>query len=174
MMSVRLDAVAKSKQAYVVAKTTLEQELREKVRKELANLQTQIDIAVRYAIDGGESKADILRSLGTKDYGTINASLERTQGVTQAVGADPLGAVYFVLHTPEGDKLEVNYVNHGPDKFNGFAVFDMQTFDDGRLFLTARDGLWNEDYTVRNDAVAVLDGKTDGYYYDEVVAWLAQ
>jgi hypothetical protein len=173
VISAKLDAVAKSKQAYVIARTTMEQDLRERMRSELANLQTQIDIAVRYAIDGGESKADILRSLGTKDYGTINASLQRTQGVAQAVGADPFEGVYHVDEMGEKQMLYVNYVNHGPDKFNGGARFDMQTFDDGRMFFTAREPLWNEDYTVRNDAVAVLDGKTDGYYYEEVRDWLA-
>jgi predicted PP-loop superfamily ATPase len=64
MKSARLSAVNKAKQAYVMAKTTLEQRLREQMREELSNLQTQIDIAVRYAYDSGESKADILRAMG--------------------------------------------------------------------------------------------------------------
>jgi hypothetical protein len=170
--SVRLDAVAKARQAYVVARTTLEQRLREQMREELANLQTQVDIAVRYAVDAGESKAAVLRAMGTKDYGTLQASLERTQGVAEIVGDDPLGETYFVTHTPEYDRLEVSYVNHGPSKANGSASFQMKTLDDGKLFLIALNPLWNEDYTVRNDAVAFLDGKLDGFYYDEVVAWL--
>jgi hypothetical protein len=66
----------------------------------------------------------------------------------------------------------VSYVNHGPSKANGSASFQMKTLDDGKLFLIALNPLWNEDYTVRNDAVAFLDGKLDGFYYDEVVAWL--
>jgi hypothetical protein len=171
-LSQRLDAVAKAKQAYVLARTTLEQRLREQMREELANLQTQIDIAVRYAVDAGESKASVMRALGTKDYNTVKASLDRTSGVAEVVGTDPLGETYFVTHTPEYDRLEVNYVNHGPSKANGSASFQMKTLDDGKLFLIALDPLWNEDYTVRNDAVAFLDGKLDGYYYDEVVAWM--
>lgn len=169
-LSARLDAVQKAKTAYVVARTTLEARLREQMRAELANLQTQIDIAVRYAVDAGESKANILRALGTKDYGTINASLERTQGVAEIVGADPLADVYSVLD----NVLYVNWVNHGDDKFNGKATFDIVKTDDGKTLLFARERLWNEDYTVRNDAVAVLDGQTDGKYYDEVIAWLGQ
>lgn len=171
-LSQKLDAVSKAKQAYVLARTTLEQRLRDEMRSELANLQTQIDIAVRYAVDAGESKAAILRALGTKDYNTVKASLERTAGVAEVVGADPLADVYFVMHTPEGDRLDVNYVNHGPDKFNGQASFDIKTLEDGKILLLAQDSLWNENYTVRNDAVAVLDGKLDGYYYEEAVAWL--
>ena len=167
-LSTRLDAVAKARQAYVVARTTLEQRLREQMRLELTNLQTQVDIAVRYAFDAGESKASIMRAMGTKDYNTMNASLERTTGVAEIVGADPLADVYKILH----GSLFVTYVNHGPDKFNGSASFEMKELEDGRLLLLALDSLWNEDYTVRNDAVAVLDGKTDGYYYEEVIAWL--
>ena len=167
-LSQKLDAVAKARQAYVLARTTLEQRLRDQMREELTNLQTQVDIAVRYAFDAGESKAAIMRAMGTKDYNTMNASLERTTGVAEIVGADPLAEVYEIR---EG-YLVVNYVNHGPDKFNGQASFDMKHLEDGRVLLLALDSLWNEDYTVRNDAVAVLDGKTDGYYYEEVIAWI--
>lgn len=169
-LSARLDAVQKAKTAYVIARTTLEARLREQMREELSNLQTQIDIAVRYAVDAGESKANILRALGTKDYGTINASLERTQGVAEVVGADPLAEVYEI----RDGYLCVNYVNHGPATMNGIAAFDIKHLEDGKILLLALDSLWNEDYTVRNDAVAVLDGKLDGYYYDEVIAWMAQ
>ena len=172
-LSKNLDAVSKARQAYVVARTTLEARLREQMREELSNLQTQVDIAVRYAFDAGESKAAIMRAMGTKDYNTMNASLERTQGVAEVVGSDPFGEVYFVAHTPDGDRLDVNYVNHGVDKLNGRASFDIKTIDGGKILLLAIDGkLWNDDYTVRNDAVAVLDGKLDGTYYEEVVDWI--
>jgi hypothetical protein len=169
-LSSHLDAVQKSKTAYVVARTTLEARLREEMRSELSNLQTQIDIAVRYAVDAGESKAGILRALGTKDYGTINASLERTQGVARMVGADPLADVYRIVD----NILYVDYVNHGTEKFNGNAAFDIKHLDGGKILLLAIDGkLWSEDLTTRNDAVAVLDGKLDGFYYEEVIAWLS-
>lgn len=167
-LSARLDAVQKAKTAYVMARTTLEARLREQMREELSNLQTQIDIAVRYAVDAGESKAAILRALGTKDYGTINASLERTQGVAEVVGADPFADVYRL----EDNVLYVNWFNHGDEKYNGVASFNINTLDDGRLLFLGREPLWNEDFTVRNDPIAVLDGRTDGKYYDEVIAWM--
>lgn len=173
-LSKNLDAVSKARQAFVVARTTLEARLREQMREELTNLQTQVDIAVRYAFDAGESKASIMRAMGTKDYNTMNGSLERTQGVAQIIGADPLADTYFVVHTPLYERLDVNYVNHGPDKFNGQASFEIKTLDDGRILLLSENALWNDDYTVRNDAVAVLDGKTDGFYYEEVIEWLQQ
>lgn len=172
--SANLDAVAKARQAYVVARATLEQRLREQMREELSNLQTQVDIAVRYAYDSGESKSAILRAMGTKDYNTMQSSLDRTEGVARIVGADPLGDVYSVKQTEDGDRLIVNYVNHGPSKANGRANFHMKTLEDGKLFLIALDPLWNANYTVRNDAVALLDGKLDGFYYEEVVGWLYQ
>jgi hypothetical protein len=169
-LSQKLDAVAKAKQAYVLARTTLEQRLREQMRDELSNLQTQIDIAVRYAVDAGESKASILRALGTKDYNTVKASLERTQGVAEIVGADPLGDVYSMFD----NVLYVNWRNHGVEKYNGHATFDVKALDDGKLLLIGREPLWNEDYTIRNDAIALLDGRTDGVYYEEVVDWVLE
>lgn len=168
-LSKNLDAVAKARQAYVVARTTLEARLREQMREELSNLQTQVDIAVRYAFNAGESKAAIMRAMGTKDYNTMNASLERTQGVAEVVGDDPLADVYQIVD----GVLYVNWVNHGDERFNGKATFDIVTTDMGKTLLFARERLWNEDYTVRNDAVALLDGQTDGKYYEEVIAWIS-
>ena len=172
-LSKSLNAVQKARQAFVVARTTLEARLREQMREELANLQTQVDIAVRYAYDSGESKASIMRAMGTKDYNTMNASLERTQGVAQIVGADPLADVYSLQVVGDDTYIQVDYVNHGDDKLNGKAIFEVKYLDNGGILLLADRPLWNEDYTVRNDAVAVLDGKTDGYYYEEVVDWLS-
>lgn len=168
-LSQKLDAVSKAKQAYVLARTTLEARLREQMRLELANLQTQIDIAVRYAVDAGESKAAILRALGTKDYNTVKASLERTAGVAEVVGADPLAGVYQVID----GKLHANWDDWDATEYKGKAVFDIKRLDDGTILLLAVEGdLWNDDYSVRNDVIALLDGRTDGTYYEDVVAWL--
>jgi hypothetical protein len=168
MVNARLDAVTRAKKAYVIAKTTLEARLREQMWQELNNIQTQIDIAVRYAIDAGESKASVLRALGTKDYNTINASLERTQGVTEVVGVNPLDSVFET----DGDILTVNYVNHGSQRYTASASFDIKLLDNGRILFLSRVPLWDETYTVRNHAVAVLDGQSDGEYYEEAVGWM--
>lgn len=169
-LSTRLDAVAKARQAYVVARTTLEQRLREQMRLELTNLQTQVDIAVRYAFDAGESKAAIMRAMGTKDYNTMNASLERTQGVAEVVGTDPLAHVYSIVD----GKLHANWDDWEATEYKGKAVFDIKKLDDGTILLLAVEGkLWNEDYSVRNDVIALLDGRTDGTYYEDAIAWLS-
>lgn len=171
--SAKLDAVSKAKQAYVLARTTLEARLREQMRLELANLQTQIDIAVRYAVDAGESKASVLRALGTKDYNTVKASLDRTQGVAEVVGDDPLADVYYTDGNEGYERLFVRYVNHGTAGYTGNAQFKIKRLDNGGVLFLSDTPLWNEDYTIRNDAVVALDGKTDGEYYEEAVAWLS-
>lgn len=167
----RLDAVAKAKTAYVIAKTTLEARLREQLREELINAQTQIDIAVRYAYDAGEKKADILRALGTKDYHTLNASLERTHGVVEVVGDDPLDEVFTITSSHGKPILTANFYKFGPNEYSGEARFTVARTN-GQWFLWAETPLWNEDYTVRNDTVVALDGVTDGWYYEKVVEWL--
>lgn len=169
-MSARLDAVFKAKQAYVMARATLEHRLREQLSQELSNLKAQVDMAVRFAYEAGETKSSILRSLGTKDYNTVTESLARTNTVTIVDGEDPLGKVY--RFDVAEDKLYVTYQNHGPSNITGAAVFHVKNMDDGTTWFMAIDSLWSIDYTVRNEVVAALDGKQDGYYYDEAIRWV--
>jgi hypothetical protein len=164
----RLDAITRARAAYAIAKTTLEAKLRERAKEELGNLQTQIDIAVRYAYDSGESKASILRAMGTKDWKTLTACLERTEFVTELAGRDPLDEAYTTVN----DTLVVKYNNHGPQNITGMASFTIKKMNDDTIWLMAVDPLWNADYSVRNDVVAALDGKQDGYYYQEAMGWL--
>ena len=140
----------------------------------MSNLQTQIDIAVRYAYDNGETKAAILRALGTKDYGTLNASLERTSGVAQLVGASWLDDVYTIMDDgiDPNEYLMVEYDNHGSRLISGVATFNIVRTLDSRVMFSAVTPLWNEDYTVRNDVVAALDGVFDGEYYEEAAHWM--
>lgn len=175
-MNARLDAVSKAKAAYVLAKTTLEARLREQLREELVNTQTQIDLAVRYAYNAGESKADILRALGTKDYHTLNASLERTELVEQIVGDDPLDSVFEKdwLEPDDHPILVVSFKDYGPNLYNGVAQFNVRNLAGGEYLLAAITPLWSADYTVRNDVVVALDGVTDGYYYEQAKQWLSK
>jgi len=165
--SQHLDAITKARAAYALAKTTLEAKLRDQLKDELSNLQTQIDIAVRYAYDSKQSKASILRAMGTKDYGTLNACLDRTRAVSEIVGDDPLDSAYRY----ENDILTVTYIEHGPMKISGVAEFSVRVMDDKSVWLMANTPLWDEGYANRNDLVAMLDGKQDGFYYDEAVSW---
>ena len=166
----KLDAVSNAKERYVIAKSRLEYQLREQLKKELTNLQSQIDLTVRYAVDSGCTKASVLRALGTKDYHTLYASLQRTDGVEEVTGSTGLDSVYrFELFSGE---LNVTYDNHGPLGFSGEATFDYRVLQDGTKWFMARTPLWNEDFTVRNDVVAALDNRQDGYYYEEALAWV--
>lgn len=169
-MSARLDAVTKAKQAYVVARTTLENRLREQLKEELANMQTQIDLAVRYAYDSGESKANILRAMGTKDYHTLNAALERTRGVTEVVGTDPLDSVYS--YDVATGVLSVAYTQHGPDNITGEAEFRYTVLDDGAEVFLSNTPLYSDDYSKKNEVVQALDNRTSGFYYEEALDWV--
>lgn len=168
-MSKHLDGVTKAKQAYVMAKTSLEARLRKQMKEELANIQTQIDIAIRLAYESGESKSEILRALGTKDYGTVNASLSRTEGVSEIRGRDPLDSVYTMM---DSETVVVSYDNHGPKGYSGEASFTVKKLDDGSYLFLSLDPMWSDDYRVRNDVVAVLDGVKDGFYYEELCEWI--
>ena len=171
-MSVYLDAVSKAKRNYVTSKLTLEQRLQEQLREELTNLRVQLDIAVRYAHNDGNSKASILRAMGTKDYHTLYESLKRTDGVEQEHGVDPLDHVYsFDAHSMT---LTVMYSNHGPSKLNGAAEFKYEQLDDGSNYFMALTPMWSDGYTVKNPVVAALDQVSSGFYYEEARAWVEQ
>lgn len=168
--SAYLDAVTRARSEYVLAKTTLESRLRDELEKQLANLQTQVDIAVRYAFQNGHSKGQILKAMGTKYYGMVNESLDRTEGVAEVKGVDPLDYVYSFDASEQ--ELSVDYKQHGPDKITGTARFHFRLLDDGTKWLFSKDPLWSADYTTRNDVVAALDNKQEGYYYEEAIQWL--
>lgn len=153
------------------AKSTLEHRLREQLNKEMSNLQTQIDIAVRYAYDSGETKANILRALGTKDFNTVVRCLERTSAVAEIVGESPLDSIYSWL---DKDTVRAVYKDHGPNNYSGEASFVVKKLDNGSYLFLSLDSLWSEDYKTRNDIVAALDGKTDGHYYEELVSWVTR
>lgn len=168
--SAYLDAVTRARSELAVAKATLEARLREELEKNLSNLQARLDIAVRYAYDNGHSKAQILQAMGSKYYGIVNESLERTSNLEDSQGATPLGSVY--QYDKETNVLVVNYVNHGPENITGNATFDYKVLDDGTQWFMARESLWNDDYTERNEAVSALNSRQDGYYYEEALQWV--
>jgi hypothetical protein len=165
-----LDGVTRAKGAYALAKSTLEARLREQLKEELRKLNAQLDIAIRYAYDDGHSKADILRALGTKDFYTLKNSLERTENVTEEKGINPLDTLYSF--DSESGKFTANYVNHGPAEITGYAEFSFRILQDGTKWFMASTPLYTDDYATLNKVVAALDGKQDGYYYEEALDWL--
>jgi hypothetical protein len=170
-VSARLNAVENSKQAYTLARTSVERRLREAMKSELANLQTQVDIAVRYAYDSGESKASILRALHTKNWGTVIESLERTAGVTEIKGVSEQDKMFKMTAK---NVVLVTYKNHGPSNYSGSSSFAVKKLDDGKYLFISESPLWNEDFSVRNDVVAVLDGVNDNFYYEELSKWILE
>ena len=170
-MRAELNAVTKTKQKYVIAKTTLEQRLREDLMRQLDSIQSQLDVSIRYAYNAGANKAEILRALGTKDYRTLYDSLARTEHVVAIEGVDPLDVMYQFNEIDS--TLFVNYTGHGPMNITGTAEFTAKQVEDGSVWYFAITPLWNEDYTVRNDIVSALDGRQDGFYYDEALDWVS-
>ena len=168
--SAHLDAVTKARSELVLARATLEARLRDELEEQLQNMQSRLDLTVRYAYDAGHSKAQILQAMGAKYYGIVNESLERTEGVDEIVGRDPLDSVYS--YDVQHGTLTARYVDHGPDSLTGEARFSYRVLDDGNEVFMSLDPLFNEDYSVRNDVVQAIDNRTEGYYYEEALAWV--
>ena len=77
-MSETLDEVTRAKLDYKERRANLEAQAREKLEEDLSWVRNNLDRAVRNAVDAGESKAAVMRALGTKNFETIKFLLERT------------------------------------------------------------------------------------------------
>jgi hypothetical protein len=168
--SAHLDAVAKARTELVLAKATLEARLREELEDQLLNMQSRLDLTVRYAYDAGHSKAQILQAMGAKYYGIVNESLERTEGVDEVVGVDPLASVYdYDIST---GMLRVTYDKHGPDLISGEAEFMYAVLHDGAEVFFSNTPIYNEDYSKKNEVVTAIADRQNGFYYEEALAWV--
>jgi hypothetical protein len=78
-MSKELDKVTTAKMEYKKRREDLEALAREKLDEDLFWVRSNLNQAVRNAVNAGESKAAVMRALGTKNFDTIKFLLERTK-----------------------------------------------------------------------------------------------
>lgn len=134
-------------------------------RKARDEARLELDLAVREAFDDGNLKEWIKRAYDTRDFNTIQKILDRTPSTRAVIEEAEVQAAYSL--DDEG-YLIVNYVDHGPENANGtgrFEVIDLGADEDPLL---SNCDLGNDE----GDAVRFLDGRDEGYYYEEAIAWL--
>lgn len=125
----------------------------------------KLDLAVRDAFDDGNKKEWIKQAYGTRDFNTIQKILDRTPS-TRAVQAE--AEIQSAYSLDEFGYLVVNYVDHGPENANGTGRFEVIDLGEGEQPLMSyvdidKDG---------GDAVRFLDGRDEGFYFEEAMAWL--
>lgn len=157
-----LDKVSNAARAKRELQATLEAELRAEMGRRLEAADFAIIKAVGEALAEGNSKANIGRALGTKDYGTYNAFIVAAKQLNPTTDVTDTG-LKIELIDYENNTILVEYEGHS-------AEFRASVMDSGTLF-TTHTPLWDAEYTVRNQVVDQLDVRDDTWMYDEVLAW---
>lgn len=142
---------------------TLRSELEAEVERKIALARDASDLAIRKAYNAGARKADILRASGTRNFGTIQESLDRTEGVSVALDEAAPSQEFEWDDLTGGLRVTIA---------GDTAIFDVQRRgSDDYIFYTDHP-LWNNDYTVKNLVVDQLDGVTFGPLWERANAWV--
>lgn len=150
-----LEELAEGRLAFRTRRARLDEELRAMRAEKLAAEQAAIEQIIVRAVAEGATLGQIKRAYGTKDHrtiaGIVAARADEIQAIRDAREAKAKAERdWFILAS---DHVRVTLGEH-------VANFTWTTVDDLLMFSTD-ESLWNDDYTVRNEAVALLDGKTE-------------
>lgn len=150
-----LEELAERRLAFKAYRTTVEDELRKLRAERLAAEQASIEYIIVKAMAEGATLGQVKRAYGTKDHRTISGIVEARASEITAVrdAAKAVKAEKKDWFTFDGDTVQVK-VNGHPASFAWAEV-------DGEIMFTTDEPLWDEAFTTRNEAVALLDGKTE-------------
>lgn len=134
----------------------VDEDLRRQRIQRLGEESAAIEDLIIKAASEGATLGQIKRAYGTKDHRTVADPVERRKAEIELLRAARIEAIkappkWFEFHV-EG---EVKVTREGD-----VALFTWAELEDGELLFTTEDRLWNDDYTIKNEAVALLDGKT--------------
>lgn len=141
--------------AYRARRALIDEEVRQLRASKLAAAQEAIEHIVVKAVAEGATLGQIKKAYGTKDHRTIsdivtNRSAE-IEAIREARAAESRAQKdWFDLGE---DAVRVTLDGHE-------ASFGWAIVDDEVMFITDTPA-WNDDFTIKNEAVALLDGKTE-------------
>lgn len=149
-----LDELTERRVAYTARRAAIEEELRALRKEKLAAEQASIEGIIVKAIAEGATLGQVKRAYGTKDHRTIadivTAREAEIQAVRDAEIAKRDNTDWFTIH---GEQAFVTYKGNT-------CAFEW-TEVDGKLMFITDEPLWDETATIKNEAVALLDGKTE-------------
>lgn len=150
-----LEELAERRIAFKTFRETVDAELRKLRVERLSAEQASIEHIVVKAMAEGATLGQIKRAYGTKDHRTIASIVEsrahEIEAIQKAKQEQKASTDWFILS--DLDTARVVIGNHVAD-YTWYEV-------DGELMFTTDDSLWNDDFTIKNEAVALLDGKTE-------------
>lgn len=140
--------------AFKVYREKVEEELRLKRIEMLGAEQASIEHIIVRAMANGATIGQVKKAYGTKDHRTIativTARADEIEAVRRAAVEKKPAPNWFELYDGHAT------VTVGNDS----ADFEWSEVDGDIMFFSGTP-LWNDDFTIRNEAVALLDGKTE-------------
>lgn len=150
-----LQQLAERRLSFKAYRETIEEELRQLRLQKLAAEQASIDHLVAKAMAEGATLGQVKRAYGTKDHRTIANIVASRAAEIEAIRQSRITAKAKTDDWFQLDEAEA-YVTIGEHR----AYFTWSEVD-GEYMFTTDAPLWNDDYTIKNEAVALLDGKTE-------------
>ena len=149
-----LEELAERRLAFKSYREGVEEELRKLRIEKLAAEQASIEHIIVRAMAEGATLGQIKRAYGTKDHRTI-ANIVAARAME----------IKALANARREEKAKTDWFKLSDDlvlveREDGAARFTWAEVDD-KIMFTTEEPLWNEDFTVRNEAVALLDGKTE-------------
>lgn len=153
-----LEELTERRLAFKVRREQIEEELRQLRTDKLAAEQASIEGIIVRAMAQGATLGQVKRAYGTKDHRTISnivtARAPEIQAVRDSLTTKKVkSADWFTLGVTGDDRATVVI---GIDA----AVYTWSEVD-GKLMFVTDEPLWDETATIKNEAVALLDGKTE-------------
>lgn len=149
-----LDELAERRLSFRAFREQVDAEVRQLRLDKLSAEQSNIEHLIVKAAAEGATTGQIKRSYGTKDHRTVANILTRRaaeiEAIRNAAEEKRRGPDWFTI----SDGVAVVTIG---DHSAGFSWTEV----DGELMFTTDAPLWDDDYTVRNEAVTLLDGKIE-------------
>lgn len=149
-----LGALADRRATFRAYREAVDEELRLLRLEKLGAEQSNIEHLVVKAAALGATTGQIKRAYGTKDHRTVADILTRRAAEIEAMRkrkSDEEAQNDWFTVTDAGILITVG---------ESSALFTLVEVDDEKM-LTTEASLWNEDYTIRNEAVALFDGQSE-------------
>lgn len=112
-----LETLVKEHSSYVLAKATLEAELKEQLSEQLAVIKRKRDIALRLAAESGVPRTQLGKTIGTSNYKTVQDILMETEDiVTKSANAG------WTIAKQDDGYYRIGLLNFGFAKVSGDAI----------------------------------------------------
>lgn len=140
---------------YKAYRAGVEAELRQIRQEKLSAELASIEHLVVRAMAEGATLGQVKRAYGTKDHRTISTIVSARASEIDALkaGQAPAGKPKAGWFTILDNSVRLR-------EGSSQALFTWHEVDGKLMFLT-EEPLWNEDFTIKNEAVALLDGKAE-------------